>query len=1362
MLPPIVLPFILVLLALLPLAVAMAEEVADLPLVRVSLQLQWKHQFEFAGYYAAIEQGFYRDHGLEVELREYHPRLDVLDAVRSGEVTFGLTHGQVIAWRLQGEPVVLLANYFRKPPFVLLTRAGLHSLAALRGGRLMAAPDDLLSPLLRAALRNAGLVPGENLTIVPHSFDASPLIRGEIDAMTAFVTNDPFDLESKGVGFQILELGGYLPGLGDGYLFTSEAQARDQPEVTRAFVEASNAGWRYALEHTDALIDLIRAHYAPQRSHTALRYEATRTHELMQTPLLPIGAVAPVRIELAAAAMLETGMPGEAARLAGFVDPLSLAASTISAPKPMKSPVEPLVTTPLTDTQRDWLQKQSVIRYTLWNDRAPVEYVDAAGQPSGMSTDYLAIVARDLGLPLEFIPSASWTETLERVRAGEIDLLPSAAPSAARSDALAFTDTYLELPVAIFAPLEAPFYGSLEALRDQRVAVIKGTVTEDWLRRDHPELQLVALPTAEAGMHALERGEAVALVDTLLTFSHVIGRDGPPRLRMAGNTPYRISLAMAVRRELAPLAKMLNQALAAIPPAEREAIEQRWMQTPRVAQIDYRLLWQVLSGAVFIIAIILYWNWRLSRTQAALARSETYYRTLIATMAEGLLVHGRDGLIRTCNAAAARVLGQREEALIGQVPGWQLRREDGTPLPMEQQPALVTLRTRVAQRNVLLALTDANGGPRWIALNTAPLVLEPDAAPDAVLVTFTDVTERVRAEQSLRESQARYDEIVRLIPVGIYTLSQYRGEPETLAYLSPRGLQMLGLSNDGNGPPPSIEGLFALVEPEDRERLVLANQVNIKENFFWEGRIHVHGGIRWYRLESVAAPQSDTFCIWQGVITDITAQKEAEAALIQARQEAEAANRAKSDFLANMSHEIRTPMNSVLGMMHLCLETELTAPQRQYLDQAQRAARALLGLLNDILDFSKVEAGEITLEAIPFALSGVLNDLHSVVSRQAKDKGLILHIERDPAIPDALQGDPLRLGQVLINLVNNAIKFTELGNITISVSLVRLEREQVWLAFRVRDTGIGMSEDQISRLFQPFHQADTSITRRYGGTGLGLSICKRLMELMQGDITVTSQPGRGSTFALRLALRLAPANWQPPTNVPPISQNQLVGRRILVVEDDSLNRIIARTLLERAGAHVEEAEQGLMALELIDKQGTKAWDLILMDIHMPELDGLEATQRIRARPDGAAIPIIGLSASTFPEDIAATQAVGMNAHLGKPVNPHTLFTELARWLPVTETDPIAVASAEPSATPAAPFTPPDAATRAAIQPIINQLLTLTLALDAEAEDYFLAHRADIAKVLPPADCAALAHHIEGYRFPDASALLKTVETGPPA
>ncbi|MEW6695358.1 MAG: response regulator [Pseudomonadota bacterium] len=549
--------------------------------------------------------------------------------------------------------------------------------------------------------------------------------------------------------------------------------------------------------------------------------------------------------------------------------------------------------------------------------------------------------------------------------------------------------------------------------------------------------------------------------------------------------------------------------------------------------------------------------------------------------------------------------------------------------------------------------------------------------------------------------------------------------------------------------------------------------------------------------------------------------------LRDATARAEAASRAKSDFLANVSHEIRTPMNAIIGLAHLLARSPLDDKQRDYLDKLQQSAQHLLGLINDILDLSKIESGKLELEQTEFALDQLIESFAALIADKAQAKGLELIVDVAPDVPPRLIGDPLRLGQILINYGNNAVKFTEHGEVRLRVRVERRDGDDVWLRLQVEDTGIGLTPAQQAQLFQSFQQADTSITRRYGGTGLGLAIVKRLAQLMDGSVGVRSEAGKGSTFwavvhvrvgaatpvappplevrgrrvlvvddnptarevlcdqlralgfvaaaaaggaeALRAAqdaaarqqpfdvvlldwqmpgldgfetgARLRALQLQPPPRLllitafgreevfarvesegfdgvlfKPVSPSMLldhlmqalgaraasagapapapttgvapppglVGRRVLLVEDNAINRDVARELLQEAGLLVEEAENGLQALQRVRER--PAYDVILMDMQMPLMDGLEATRRIRALPGWGTVPIVAMTANVLAEDRQRCLEAGMNDFLPKPIDPPRLWATLQRWMPAADAAPAAptadgASAAQPVAAP---------------------------------------------------------------------------------
>ncbi|MFZ5441427.1 MAG: ATP-binding protein [Myxococcota bacterium] len=522
---------------------------------------------------------------------------------------------------------------------------------------------------------------------------------------------------------------------------------------------------------------------------------------------------------------------------------------------------------------------------------------------------------------------------------------------------------------------------------------------------------------------------------------------------------------------------------------------------------------------------------------------------------------------------------------------------------------------------------------------------------DEYLFVATDVTAMRQVEAGFRDYIERLVKLSALLP-GV--LCQLRVAPDgrlSFPWASDAANDVLGFT------PESLQEdaspVVRAIHPEDRPRVLREATTFALERWQSEFRfVKPDGALRWLLCTATPEKQPDGSVLWHTYLSDVTERKAFEEELVRAREAAVSANRVKSEFLANMSHEIRTPLNGILGMTQLLLDARPPPDTAAMLEAVRSSGDTLLALINDILDLSKVEAGRMELESVPFSLRDVVERVVQTVRLRAAEKHLPVVLAWNDGVPATVQGDPTRVFQVLLNLAGNAVKFTESGEVRLTVSPAGRGRVRV----AVSDTGIGIAPEGLARLFEPFVQVDGSITRRYGGTGLGLVISRRLAEQMGGKLSVQSLPGSGSTFTVELPLAETAAPPEAlPAPEPGADEQTGASLRVLVAEDNPVNALVARTLLVREGHEVTVVTTGSQAVQHTLEQ---RFDLVLMDVQMPDLDGLEATRRIRAAEQGRRTPIWALTANAMKGDLEQCHEAGMDDFVSKPVELRVLREKL--------------------------------------------------------------------------------------------------------
>jgi len=669
----------------------------------------------------------------------------------------------------------------------------------------------------------------------------------------------------------------------------------------------------------------------------------------------------------------------------------------------------------------------------------------------------------------------------------------------------------------------------------------------------------------------------------------------------------------------------------------------------------------------------------LERANKALRNTRDSLEKIINSIGDPIHVKDRQHRIILVNDAACKLFNRPREDILGKT-AFELfpSQEDARVSWEKDEEVFATWVENVNEETN----TYAPGVTRTVLIKKTPYR---DKSGDEYLVGVTrDISDRKQAEEALRESERKYSLLIKNASEAIIV-----AQDGLIKFVNPMTISLLEVRSEQD----IISQPFPeFIHPDDRQmvfdnyRRRIADQGAPPRYSFRV--VTPEGVVKWVEINA-------TLIDWQGrpatlnFLTDITEKKLAEEKLIEAKEAAEAAARSKSDFLANMSHEIRTPLNAVLGLTGLLLNSDLNAKERDYVETVRSSGNTLLSVINDILDFSKIEGGKMELESQPFHLCECISVAVDLIKPSAGQKGLAIKYDLDKSLPAYFKGDVTRIRQVLVNLLSNAVKFTHEGTIGLSVTGAPLDSpdassgREYKLHFSISDTGIGIPEEKLDRLFRSFSQVDSTTTRKYGGTGLGLAISRKLVEMMGGEIWVVSEPNVGSTFHFTIRAEISEDQAAP---LDPVICIPIVGRqegvrplRILLAEDNAVNQMVAIQMLKKLGYGADVAGNGLEVLQAIERQ---PYDVILMDVQMPEMDGLAASQEIRKRwPAGPRI--IAITAYALKGDRERCLAAGMDEYISKPI----VIEELKRVLERCESAPAKITNSKDSEQEASPLSP---------------------------------------------------------------------------
>ncbi len=926
-----------------------------------------------------------------------------------------------------------------------------------------------------------------------------------------------------------------------------------------------------------------------------------------------------------------------------------------------------------TNDQSTAVNSGQVLRIALMEDNPPFSLLLPNGKPAGLYVDIWEAWSEETNIPIIFVPGA-YDENIATLKKGGADFHAGLFVSKKREEWAEFSLPIDEVVTGLFFNGSLPVKNKLEQLEGKKIGVGLGSFQEDFLKRNYPQLTIVSYKKLDDTVYELLNGKVDAVVSEAPFMNARLSRLGiEGAFSMAKDLVHTNTTHALIPKRNKMLVSIINQGIRKISISKMIEFEKKWMP-------EYQPFYERFAST-FVHS--------LSIDEQAWLSKNNIFRMGIDSFSSPFEFVDKNNRYAGITADFMNILANQLNLTM--MPQYGNSRSQVLEKVKEKQLDIIPAITASSQREQFFNFTDS-----YISFPN-------------VIVTQKDSL----FVQQLDDLSGRKVGVSRGFDIAQLLASRHPDLDLVIVETVAQGLELLD-----KGEMAAFVGNLAVITHELREDKLQSLKVAAFTPYKNELSIAVRKGLeplvpilnkalanisdkqrieitnKWLALQINLGTDVMTIAKWAlpilSILTfiiiyvtranrklqfEISERKKVEISLEAAKNKAEKANKAKDEFLANMSHELRTPMNAVVGMSYLLSRAGLTEKQEQLNATLNSSASSLLLLIDDILDLSKVEAGKLKLELRPFKLSELISHLEKQIKFFIKDKKIRLEIKIDEEVPEVLVGDSVRLGQVLLNVMNNAAKFTEEGAIELIAKVQSQTQKDVELVFSISDTGIGMNQEQKSKIFDTYCQADSSTTRKYGGTGLGLAICKNLCLLMKGDIWADSEEGVGSQFYFTIKCDLSQSSVIQITESEQSEKNAakdkiadlnndvnrqleiLRGKKVLLVDDNPVNLAIEKSILKKVGVQVDTKINGRLAIQAV-KDCT--YDAIIMDIQMPVMDGLEATRVIRQDMGLINIPIIALSANTMKSDIQKSMTVGMNAHIGKPVNVDLLISQLAK------------------------------------------------------------------------------------------------------